>query len=53
MKPSNTFVKLPMNFWASVRSISQAVGYTDKLTKQIKIPTLDQIQWWYNENCVN
>jgi hypothetical protein len=44
MKPSNTFLKLPKNFWASVRLISQAVGYTDKLTKQIKIPTLNQIQ---------
>ncbi|SRR6266511_3309897 len=44
MKPNSTFLKLPKNFWASVRLISQAVGYTDKSTKQIKIPTSNEIQ---------
>lgn len=44
MKPNNTFLDLPKNFWASVRLISQAVGYTEKSTGQIKIPVVDEIQ---------
>src|SRR5687767_4738780 len=48
MKPNSKFLKLPKNFWASVRLISQQVGYTEKLTKksaaQIKVPTINQIQ---------
>jgi len=44
MKPNNAFLTLPKNFWASVRLISQEVGYTEKSTGQIKIPGLDEIQ---------
>lgn len=44
MKPNNTYMNLPKNFWASVRLISQTVGYTEKTTGQIKIPVLDEIQ---------
>jgi len=43
MKPNNVFLNLPKTFWASVRLISQEVGYTQRLTKQIKIPTNDEI----------
>ena len=43
MKPNNVFLNLPKTFWASVRLISQEVGYTQRLTKQIKIPTHDEI----------
>jgi len=39
MKPNNLFLDLPKNFWASVRLISQEVGYTQRTTGQIKIPT--------------
>lgn len=39
MKPNNTFLSLPKSFWASVRLISQEVGYTQRTTGQIKIPT--------------
>jgi hypothetical protein len=44
MKPNSAFLYLPRNFWASVRLISQEVGYTEKSTRQIKIPTPDEIQ---------
>ncbi len=44
MKPNNAFLKLPKNFWASVRLISQAAGYTEKSTGQIKIPQMNEIQ---------
>jgi len=43
MKPNNTFLGLPKNFWASVRLISQEVGYTQRTTGQIKIPTNTEI----------
>jgi len=44
MKPNNVFLSLPKNFWASVRLISQQVGYTEKSTRQIRIPAMDEIQ---------
>lgn len=43
MKPNNAFMNLPKAFWASVRLISQEVGYTQRTTGQIKIPTNDEI----------
>ena len=44
MKPNSAFLNLPKDFWASVRLISQEVGYTEKSTSQIKIPTSSEIQ---------
>jgi hypothetical protein len=44
MKPNSIFLKLPKNFWASVRLISQEVGYTEKGTGQIRIPSEDEIR---------
>jgi hypothetical protein len=44
MKPNSVFLNLPKDFWASVRLISQEVGYTEKSTSQIKIPTSAEIQ---------
>ena len=43
MKPNNAFLNLPKSFWASVRLISQEVGYTQRLTNQIKIPSSYEI----------
>jgi len=44
MKPNSSFLSLPKNFWASVRLISQETGYTEKSTRQIKIPAMDEIR---------
>lgn len=44
MKPNNKFTNLPKSFWASIRLISQEVGYTNKSTGQIKTPSSDEIQ---------
>lgn len=44
MKPNDLFLGLPKNFWANVRLISQQVGYTDKRSGQIKIPTKTEIE---------
>ncbi len=44
MKPNEAFLNLPKNFWASARLISQEVGYTQRTTGQIKIPTNAEIE---------
>jgi len=45
MKPVQRFLNQPKAFWANVRLISEKVGYTQRGTKQIKVPTLDQLQF--------
>lgn len=44
MKADPRFVRQPREFWAHVRTISQEVGYTDRRTSAIRVPTLDQIR---------
>ncbi len=44
MKPNDRFLKQPKDFWANVRSLSEAVGYTDKSTHNIKVPTPQQMK---------
>ncbi|HEY9151682.1 MAG TPA: hypothetical protein VIN60_02260 [Anaerolineales bacterium] len=44
MKPNDNFLKLPKTFWASVRLISQEVGYTEKGRDQIKVPPMEEIK---------
>lgn len=39
MKPDARFSKMDKSFWASVRTVSQSTGYTNRRTKQVKIPT--------------
>jgi len=50
MKPNEIFLKLPKTFWASVRLISQEVGYTERGTGRIKIPSREEIKTKM-ENC--
>lgn len=50
MKPNNRFVNLGKDFWASIRTISEQVGYTCKAAKfdvqsgQIKVPVYDEVR---------
>ena len=44
MKPDPRFLDQPKDFWAHVRLIGQEVGYTDRRTGTIKIPTLQEIE---------
>ena len=44
MKADPRFVGQPKEFWAHIRTISQEVGYTDRSTKAIRIPTLAEIR---------
>ena len=43
MKAEPRFLKQSKEFWAHVRTISQEVGYTDRKTSLLKIPTLEEI----------
>lgn len=43
MKPDPRFTKLPKSSWATVRSVSQCCGYTERGTGKVKIPSPKQI----------
>ena len=43
MKPDARFQALPKSFWAYVRSISEWVGYTDRATRKIKVPSSEEM----------
>jgi hypothetical protein len=43
MKPSRRFLNQPKDFWAHVRSISQEVGYTQRASGSVKVPSLDDV----------
>jgi len=43
MKPDKRFLKQPKHFWANVRSVSQHLGYTERGTGRIKVPSLDAV----------
>jgi hypothetical protein len=44
MKPNPKFSNLPKSFWATVRSVSQEIGYTIRGEGQVKVPTADEIR---------
>jgi len=43
MKPDHRFLNLPKPFWANVRTIGQAVGYTVRGEGRIRAPSLGEI----------
>ncbi len=43
MKPNKKFLGKPKYFWASVRSLSQKIGYSERGTGKIRIPNLAQM----------
>lgn len=43
MQPDSRFTKLPKQFWANVRSISQQAGYTQRNTGQIKVHSYQEM----------
>jgi hypothetical protein len=44
LKADLRFLAQSQEFWANVRTISQEVGYTDRKTKSIKVPSLKAIR---------
>ena len=43
MKADEKFLKQAKSFWAYVRTISQEVGYTERKTGKIKVPTIAEV----------
>lgn len=43
------FRNLPKSFWADVRTISESVGYSERRTKAIRVPAIDDIRRSYQE----
>jgi hypothetical protein len=43
MRPDQRFLRQPKHFWANVRTISEQVGYTERGTGQIRIPSLSEV----------
>jgi hypothetical protein len=44
MEPNSRFLNQPKDFWANIRTIGEAAGYTDRNKGQIKIPTLPEMK---------
>ncbi|NIA21209.1 MAG: hypothetical protein GWP05_04395 [Anaerolineaceae bacterium] len=44
MKPDKRFLSQPREFWANVRLIGQATGYSVRGKKLVKVPTLEEIR---------
>lgn len=44
MKPVDNFLKQPKAFWANVRTISEAAGYTERGKGQVKVHSLKEIR---------
>ena len=44
MTPNPAFLRKSPEFWAHVRTISQEIGYTDRATKAIRVPTLPEVR---------
>ena len=49
VEPSATFLSQPKEFWADVRLIGQAVGYTLRGEDRLKEPTVDEVGEAYEE----
>lgn len=43
MRAESKFLSLGKTFWANVRTVTEQVGYTDPVSKQVKVPTLNEI----------
>jgi hypothetical protein len=43
MKPDPRFTKAPREFWAYVRTLSEAIGYTDRKTHRIQVPSVESM----------
>lgn len=41
MKPDGRFLKQPKSFWANVRGISKQIGYTDRRSGMVMVPSFD------------
>jgi len=49
MKGDSRFMRLPKSFWADVRTIGEAVGYSKRNQDQVGVPTLESVRKKYAE----
>lgn len=49
MKADNRFRGLPKSFWANVRTVGEAIGYTNRRTKAIRVPSIPEIAQVYGK----
>lgn len=49
MRAESKFLNQPMDFWANIKLISQKIGYIQRKTSQIKVPTIQEIQHVFSE----
>lgn len=50
MNANKDFLNLPLEFWANIKFIGQKCGYTDRETKNIKVPTVAELKKAYQSN---
>lgn len=43
MQANQKFLGMSKDFWANVRLISQSIGYTDRTTKEIRVPNINEM----------
>ena len=43
MKPNDRFIGLGKEFWANIRSTTQNIGYSERGSTEVKVPTQDEI----------
>ncbi|MCK5740777.1 MAG: hypothetical protein KAH48_01055 [Chlorobi bacterium] len=53
MEANKNYKNLPLEFWANVKRINQKVGYSDRKTKNIKIPTQKEVVKAYSDMGLN
>jgi hypothetical protein len=53
MKAKSKFLNQPLDFWANVKFISQKIGYTERKSSVIKVPTIKEIITFYNGHGLN
>ncbi len=53
MQADDRFLRKPKAFWASVRTLGQHVGYTERGTRKIKVPTLLQMKSAFSDLGLN
>ncbi|MDD5008955.1 MAG: hypothetical protein PHU49_11330 [Syntrophorhabdaceae bacterium] len=53
MKADHRFASLPKSFWATVRSLSQKIGYTVRRENQVKIPIVKEIRQAFEDLHLN
>lgn len=50
MRANERFLNKSLEFWANIKFLSQEIGYTERKTKGIRVPTITEIREVYHAN---